>query len=61
MKKTYFLKPTMTFTTVTNLPAPDKSAVAPGSAEDRTIRQSVDIIAPAVGRMRFLRFWPAVA
>jgi transposase len=50
MKKTYFLKPTMTFQSVTSLLDPHKPAlapVAPGSAQDRAIRQSVEVIAPA--------------
>ena len=47
MKKTYFLKPTMTLNTVTNLGDRHKTAVVPGSAQDRAIRQSVDLIAPA--------------
>ena len=47
MNKTYYLKPTMTLNTVTSLLDPHKAAVAPGSAQDRAIRQSVDVIAPA--------------
>jgi transposase len=46
MKKTYFLKPTMTFNTVPSLLDPHKPGLAPGSAQDRAIRQSVAVIAP---------------
>ncbi len=44
--KTYFLKPTMTFNTVTTLPNPDKPGIAPGSPQDRALRQIVETIAP---------------
>jgi transposase len=47
MKKTYYLKPTMTLNTVTSLLDPHKPAPAPGSAADRAIRQCVEVIAPA--------------
>src|SRR5438552_8643777 len=47
MNKTYFLKPTMTFNTLTSPLDPHKAVVGPGSAQDRAIRQSVDVIAPA--------------
>ena len=47
MNKTYYLKPTMTFNIVTSLPDPHKASVVPGSAQDRAIRQSVEVIAPA--------------
>jgi transposase len=47
MKKTYYLKPTMTLNIVTSLPDPHKAAVAPGSAQEGAIRQSVDVIASA--------------
>src|SRR5919109_894362 len=46
MKKTYFLKPTMTFNSVPSLLDPHKPGLAPGSAQDRAIRQSVAVIAP---------------
>jgi transposase len=47
MKKTYYLKPITTLHSVTILPDRDKAPLAPGSAEDRAIRQSVEVIAPA--------------
>ncbi len=47
MKKTYILKPTMTLDTVTSRPDSHKPFIAPGSAQDRAIRRSVDVIAPA--------------
>ena len=37
----------MTLDTVTSLSDPHKAAVAPGSAQDRAIRQSLEVIAPA--------------
>jgi len=47
MKKTYYLKPTMTLNNVTSLLDPHKPALAPGSAQARAIGQSVEVIAPA--------------
>ena len=38
--KTDFLKSTMTLNTVTTLPNPHKPGVAPGSPQDRAIRQT---------------------
>src|SRR5215468_9392948 len=46
MQKTYFLKPIMTLSTVPSLLDSHKLGLAPGSAQDRSIRQSVEVIAP---------------
>jgi hypothetical protein len=48
MKKTYFLKPTMTFNTVTILPDPHKPVLGlhPNTPGERALRQIVEDIAP---------------
>ena len=45
--KTYILNANTTFNTVTSLLDPHKPAFAPGSVQDRAIRRSVEVIAPA--------------